>query len=197
MILDAGFRCFGELGYKKASTADLAKAAGISKAMIFHYFGTKKEMYLYLVETAVKEVSQAIAQGKSDSSQDFFDKVIQMSRDKMAFLKKFPSLMSFLISVYEERDPEVIEELQGWQEQGDVTRKSLMLNGIDRAKFKDTVDPELTLELLIGYSMGMVGQLTADRNGNVLTEEEMDVMLQKITACMKMLKVNFYKEEYL
>lgn len=154
-------------------------------------------MYLHLVGKAAEEVTAAIANGKSDDSQDFFDKVIQMSRDKMGFLKKYPSLMSFLISIYEERDSEVLESLQGWLQQGDTIRNDLVLNGIDREKFKDTVDPQMLLDLIIGYSMGMVGQLTANRNGKMFTEEEVDMMLRKITDCMMMLKVNLYKEEYL
>jgi len=42
IIIDAALRTFGANGYKKASTNDIAFAAGVSKAMIFHYFGTKK-----------------------------------------------------------------------------------------------------------------------------------------------------------
>ncbi|MDL2293402.1 TetR/AcrR family transcriptional regulator [Ruminococcaceae bacterium OttesenSCG-928-D13] len=41
-ILLAAFSCFGNGGYRKASIADIAKTAGISKASVFQYFGTKK-----------------------------------------------------------------------------------------------------------------------------------------------------------
>lgn len=40
-IINAGFLCFGQNGYQKTSAADVAKAAGISKASLFHYFGSK------------------------------------------------------------------------------------------------------------------------------------------------------------
>ncbi len=45
-IIDAGLIAFGTNGYKKASISDIAKAAGISKSMIFHYFRTKKDTVL-------------------------------------------------------------------------------------------------------------------------------------------------------
>lgn len=41
-ILDAAISCFGATGYRKTSMQDVAEAAGISKAMVFHYFDTKK-----------------------------------------------------------------------------------------------------------------------------------------------------------
>lgn len=34
-IINAGFLCFGQNGYQKTSAADVAKAAGISKASLF------------------------------------------------------------------------------------------------------------------------------------------------------------------
>lgn len=42
LIIDAALKSFGLHGYKKASISDIASSAGISKAMMFHYFGTKK-----------------------------------------------------------------------------------------------------------------------------------------------------------
>lgn len=47
-ILDGAMQVFGSAPYKKASVGDIAKAAGISKGMVFYYFGSKKELYLFL-----------------------------------------------------------------------------------------------------------------------------------------------------
>lgn len=41
-IIDAALKAFGINGYKKTSVSDIAAEAGISKAMVFHYFGTKR-----------------------------------------------------------------------------------------------------------------------------------------------------------
>jgi len=52
-IIDAALKTFAVHGYKKTSISDISSSAGISKAMVFYYFGTKKELYLYLVNTCV------------------------------------------------------------------------------------------------------------------------------------------------
>jgi TetR/AcrR family transcriptional regulator len=44
-ILDTAGRLFGERGKAAVSTTEIAKAAGINKAMIFYYFGSKDELY--------------------------------------------------------------------------------------------------------------------------------------------------------
>ena len=44
-ILNAGFHVFAQNTYKKSPMSEIALAAGISKALLFHYFHNKKELY--------------------------------------------------------------------------------------------------------------------------------------------------------
>ncbi|MCL2193139.1 MAG: TetR/AcrR family transcriptional regulator, partial [Treponema sp.] len=47
-ILNAAMKEF-RYGYVKASTDIIVKEAGISKGLLFHYFGTKEQLYTFLV----------------------------------------------------------------------------------------------------------------------------------------------------
>jgi AcrR family transcriptional regulator len=53
-ILDDCLAVFARHGYEKTSTGMLAEAAGISRALIFHHFNSKKELYLSLLAGALK-----------------------------------------------------------------------------------------------------------------------------------------------
>jgi AcrR family transcriptional regulator len=44
-ILDAARRVFAEAPYEAVNMADVAEAAGISRALVNHYFGSKRELY--------------------------------------------------------------------------------------------------------------------------------------------------------
>lgn len=44
-ILDAAANLFGERGKAAVSTTEIAREAGVNKAMIFYYFGSKDELY--------------------------------------------------------------------------------------------------------------------------------------------------------
>lgn len=48
-ILAAAGRVFGERHYTLVSSAELAGAAGVSRGLLNHYFGTKRELYLAVV----------------------------------------------------------------------------------------------------------------------------------------------------
>ncbi|MCG5530606.1 TetR/AcrR family transcriptional regulator [Halorhodospira halochloris] len=44
-IIDAAKRMFAEAGYDAVSIRDIAAAAGVSKANVFHHFASKEELY--------------------------------------------------------------------------------------------------------------------------------------------------------
>jgi TetR/AcrR family transcriptional regulator len=81
-IIDAALKVFGANGYKKASASDIATAAGISKAMVFHYFGSKKALYLYLIEYC-GTMLEAEFNEKLNTVNDFFDRLKMISVSSM------------------------------------------------------------------------------------------------------------------
>lgn len=44
-ILDAARRCFGDRGYDGTTTREIAEQAGLTTAAIYHYYGSKAELY--------------------------------------------------------------------------------------------------------------------------------------------------------
>lgn len=59
-IRNAALACFAKHGYEKASINDIASAAGISKASMFQYFGSKPALYEYLLHYCVSQMKKSI-----------------------------------------------------------------------------------------------------------------------------------------
>jgi AcrR family transcriptional regulator len=53
-ILDCAVRLFGERPYAAVSTTDIARAAGVARGLLNHYFGTKRDLYLEVVRAMVE-----------------------------------------------------------------------------------------------------------------------------------------------
>ena len=53
-IINAGYRVFSQNSYKKSPMSEIAAEADISKSLLFYYFRNKRELYLYLLDTAVE-----------------------------------------------------------------------------------------------------------------------------------------------
>ena len=57
-LLEAGTRVFTERSYDDASMADVARAAGISKGLLYHYFPSKRDLFVATLEAAAAELGE-------------------------------------------------------------------------------------------------------------------------------------------
>src|SRR3954468_9202181 len=49
-ILDAANELFAERGYEEVLVEDIARAAGVTRGLVHHYFGGRKDVFIALVE---------------------------------------------------------------------------------------------------------------------------------------------------
>jgi AcrR family transcriptional regulator len=60
-ILDSALAVFSESGYHASSIDDIAREAGVSKALIYEHFASKQELYADLIARNARELTQRIA----------------------------------------------------------------------------------------------------------------------------------------
>lgn len=189
-IIDAALKMFGTNGYKKTSASDIASAAGISKAMIFHYFGTKKGLYLYLIEYSANLLISEVTEKFDYKVNDFFERIRLSSYIEISVMKKHPGIPGFLSSMYFEQDEEVKEDIKALLSKGEGYRSRIAFEGVDCSKFKDSVDLKVVMKMLSWIGDGYAKQLS--NNPNL----DYDVMMKEFDECLNLLKNNLYREEY-
>jgi AcrR family transcriptional regulator len=59
-LLDAGAALFAEQAYEEISMRDIAQAAGVSKPLLYHYFGSKTELFKAAIAESAAELQAAI-----------------------------------------------------------------------------------------------------------------------------------------
>ena len=59
-ILDSALAVFSESGYHSSSIDDIAREAGVSKALIYEHFASKQELYADLIARNSRELTQRI-----------------------------------------------------------------------------------------------------------------------------------------
>jgi AcrR family transcriptional regulator len=88
-ILDAARRLFGERHYGAVSTADVAAEAGVTRGLVHHYFGGKRELFLEVVDSMMRmpalPVPEELVEGEledviEDASDRWLD-MIERNRD--------------------------------------------------------------------------------------------------------------------
>jgi TetR/AcrR family transcriptional regulator len=71
-ILDAAIELFSEYGYDGVSMRQIAEAAGVSKANIYHHFNSKEALYLAILHGSARhlsEIVEVLAEGEGDFQQ--------------------------------------------------------------------------------------------------------------------------------
>lgn len=189
VIIDAALKSFGANGYKKTSVSDIAAAAGISKAMVFHYFGTKKTLYLYLIDLCGNIIMKEVDEKFDYNVTDFFERIKLSSNIEISVMKRHPAIPSFLTSMYFENDEEVKEDIKAIIAKGEGFRNKIAFDGMDYSRFKEGIDPKLVMKMLGWLTDGYMNQLSGK------TEVDYEVFFKEFKECMDLLRNNFYKEE--
>ncbi len=192
IIIDASFTCFSINGYKKASISDIATAAGISKALVFHYFGTKKALYLYLIDLCTHIIMNELDEKFDNAVTDFFARIKLAASIEISVMKKHPAILSFLDSVYFENDDEVKADIKAIlaNSESESLRSKIAFEGTDTSKFKDDIDPKLVMKILTLLTDGYLSKMPK-------TGIDLDALCEEFDEYINLFKKNFYKEKYL
>jgi len=189
-IINAGLTVFGRNGYKKASIADIAEEAHIAKGMVIYYFGSKKNLYLYLMELCGKIIMDEITKGFDPGVTDFFDKIKMGTNIKMGALKKFPAIFTFFTSAYYETDKEVREEVAEFIKDGMAQRQDWIFGETDVSRFKPDVDPKKLDKFMVWAAEGFSANLQLE--GNL---DKVESFVEELFDCLDFMKKYFYKED--
>lgn len=147
MMINASLKVFAQNGYYRASTDVIVKEAGISKGLLFHYFGSKKNLYIFILEYSARYMIMELSQGINRSENKLFTLFQLMEKNKTKMLKNYPYLELFLTGCASERHEDVREEADKWTQsireayqqiygQADV---ALLRDGLDLEKVTDMI----------------------------------------------------------
>ncbi len=67
-LLDVALRVFADRGFHPTSMNDLAEAAGVTKPVLYQHFGSKRELYLELLEEVGDRLRDAIGKATSEAA---------------------------------------------------------------------------------------------------------------------------------
>lgn len=90
LILSVGIKEFSIQTYKDVSTDNITKKCGISKGILFHYFGSKKDFYIYCLEKAMERLTEKTQQVESA---DFYEILFESMSRKIAVCMKYKNEM--------------------------------------------------------------------------------------------------------
>lgn len=99
-ILESCLSIFARHGYKNTSTELLAESAGISKALIFHHFKSKKKLYFTLLEYCFEKIKTELPVSDVLEYHDLFEAIEQIGQIKLNYYRKHPDEYKLVCEVF-------------------------------------------------------------------------------------------------
>ncbi|KKB72517.1 MULTISPECIES: TetR/AcrR family transcriptional regulator [Bacillus] len=148
-IFDACLAVFARRGYSKTSTGMLAEAAGVSKALIFHHFKSKKDLYLSLLDYCIDKVKTYLSIDDLLQCGDFFEAKEKASLAKIEFFKKHPDAYKLTMETFRTPPSELKEEIAEMYGEQFAIRDRLWRELFAKVPLREGVDREEAFELIM------------------------------------------------
>ncbi|MGM0867497.1 MAG: TetR/AcrR family transcriptional regulator [Bacillota bacterium] len=191
-IINATMKEFALKGYKHASTNEIVKEANIGKGRLFHYFNSKKELYLFLYDYMVRILQEKLVEKIDWNEKDIFSRIQQSAVIKLNISSHYPELFQFLLSASSEAAEEVKHELEHRNKQlaqiGTLVKHDLFKD-VDISKFKEDIDIKAGIEI-ISWTVESFSTREANKS---LKEFDSERIITDMEVYLNVLKKCFYK----
>ncbi|WP_256992212.1 TetR/AcrR family transcriptional regulator [Paenibacillus sp. XY044] len=151
-ILQACLTVFARNGYKNTSTEMLADAAGISKALIFHHFTSKKKLYLSLVDHCFEKVRSGIHYNEWTEHTDFFAAITQLSRAKLDYFREHSDEWKLVYEAFYATPDGLKEEIGDKYGQVSEARHAMLVQLFDKVQLREGVNRKYAFELVMAIT---------------------------------------------
>jgi TetR/AcrR family transcriptional regulator len=152
-IIRASIEEFGK-GYALASTNEIVRKAGVSKGLLFHYFGSKKNLFLEVFKESTARLQEKLLSSLSQEDDkesipdDIFQSLTRLALIKLKLFQDDPALYQFLAVAIQDSPDEIRQELQAFIDTATEHGVSKLLNGIEFSDLRPDVDPVKALKLI-------------------------------------------------
>src|SRR5262245_40426760 len=192
-IVNASLKEFARKGFDDASTNEIVKQAGISKGLLFHYFNTKKELFLFLFDYSVEILKTEYLASLNTDERDIFARYRQAALLKVDIIHKHPYVFDFIGVAASTESEQVNEELETRKKHLRALSLAKLFENIDVSKFSSDIDVKRAVNIIAWVMEGYEKQAQKDLQGMPLSRVDYDAFLADFDAYIEMLKNCLYQ----
>lgn len=188
-ILNAALKEFSLRGYDNASTNVIAKEAGISKALMFHYVSSKQELFLVVYDYFSDLMEKEYFGLMNYEEKDIFNKLHQSYILQIALLKKYPWITEFSKLSSITNSEEINKELEKRKTHSNCYPK--LFDDIDTTAFRKELNIEICKQFILWANIGFTNQLLDEIRYSEKTTN-FDTLIKRLDKYFEELKKIFY-----
>ncbi len=155
-LLNAALKEFSLQGYDNASTNVIAKEAGFSKALMFHYVGSKQELFLFTYDYFNELLDKEYYSKMDYSIKDIFERLRTSYLLQIELIKQYPRIFDFNKLSAKTKSDEINKALE---ERESVKKTYDIFDMIDISKFRTDLDAEKCKQFILWANIGFTNQI--------------------------------------
>jgi len=134
-ILDVAASLFADHGYEAVSLADIAKAVGLSKATLYHYFDSKDSILGSLIVVTIKQLNDFVASAvPGDESPE--QKLIGFMEAQAEFFESHRTQFKVLLTQFGNlTDPSARDAAVEWRVRYENAIRDIIQEGVAKGAF--------------------------------------------------------------
>ncbi len=148
-ILDDCLAVFARHGYTNTSTAMLAEAAGISKALIFHHFKSKKELYLNILEQCINKGMSKTGVDPLSEYKDFFEAIEKFGLFKVDYYKNNLNVYKVFVEAFYATPDELRVDIEKKYGAMRAVKDNALQQLFEKVTLREGVDRKRAFELIM------------------------------------------------
>jgi len=194
-IIVAAIKEFAAKGYEKASTNAITAEAGIAKGLLFHHFGSKKQLFLGLVQHALGLALEHY-QNLPRLSPDFADRLVELGLEKLTFYRRHPELSQMVTGAFLDPPRELVSEIRVLEQKLRAQNSALIMKGLDMSGLRDDVDKQRAMELIAIALESLGNKYKAkyrENPGRIM--DDYDQIFAEMKEYLELLKYGTYKKK--
>lgn len=158
-ILKAALREFVTRGFEAASTNAIAEDAKVAKGLIFHYFGSKEELFLAVFEEVMERMARIMSEDSATAPPDLFARLHAWAMRKYRAFQADPLAYQFITMATGDAPLAVRAHLE--QQIASLTSRFLpaLLEGIDASRLRPGITLSQAIETIMLLGEGLMHTL--------------------------------------
>ena len=180
-------------GYGKASTEAIVKNAGVSKGLLFHYFGSKKELFLYAYAYAVETVAREVFARIDPAEGDFLNRLRRVALLKLELMRKHPMIFEFInrATAFSDEDitPGILEQRRKLTQE----LYPRLFRGIEKALFREDIDADEAVKAILYAVEGYAQQVYDPKLTMDGYRAQYDRYLSELDGLLGLFRSTFYR----
>ena len=161
-ILNAALKEFALRGFDNASTNVIAKDAGISKALMFHYINSKQELFLFVYDYFAELLDKEYFMKMDFTEKDIFARLRESYLIQIELLKQYPWIFEFnKLSTITSSD-EINKALEQRADKLQSSCDHRLFDRIDVSMFRAGLNIDICKQFIYYSNVGFTNQVLND-----------------------------------